>query len=99
MKKTINKSIILIVLFNLVAFSCTDNFEEINTNPNAPDNLSSPGLLLPTILRASMEDYFTGSWRRGNVVADYLANQFVSGFDWSPSDASEYFLWGFYGHM
>ena len=99
MKNTMNKLIILIVLFNLVTFSCTNNFEEINTNPNAPENLTNPGLLLPTILRGSMEDYFTGSWRRGNIVADYQANQFVSAFDWSAGDANEYFLWDFYGHM
>jgi len=99
MKKIINKSIILIVVFNLITFSCTEDFDEINTNPNEPDQLSSPGLLLPTILRESMNDYYTGSWRRGNVVADYLANQFVSAFDWTPSDASEYFLWSFYGHL
>ena len=99
MKKIDRKSITLIIAFTLIAFSCTQDFEEINTNPNAPDKLSNPGLLLPTILRESMDDYFTGSWRRGNVIADYLANQFVSAFDFTPADASEYFLWGFYGHM
>ncbi|MDN5210437.1 SusD/RagB family nutrient-binding outer membrane lipoprotein [Fulvivirgaceae bacterium BMA12] len=99
MKKIFNKSILLVVILNLMAIGCTEDFEEINTNPNQPDQLSNPGLLLPEIVRASMDDYYTGSWRRGNVVADYLANQFVSAFDWTPADASEYFLWGFYGHM
>ena len=75
MKKILNKSILLIVVLNLIAISCTEDFDEINTNPNEPDKLSSPGLLLPTILRESMDDYYVGSWRRGNVVADYLANQ------------------------
>ncbi|MCG8307942.1 MAG: SusD/RagB family nutrient-binding outer membrane lipoprotein [Cytophagales bacterium] len=99
MKKIFRKSIASVFSLIFVFSSCTDDFDEINTNPNAPDQLTSPGLLLPTIIRESMDDYYTGSWRRGNVVADYLANQFVSAFDWTPSDASDYFLWGFYGHM
>ena len=87
------------MLFSFIGYSCTEDFEEINTNPNQPEELTDAGLLLPTIIRGSMEDYYTGSWRRGNVVANYQANQFVSAFDWSPADANEYFLWSFYDHM
>lgn len=83
----------------LLAVSCTDEFEEINTNPNVPEKVNNPGLLLPSIIRSTMEDHYTGSWRRAAVVSDYLANQFVSAFDWTPSDANEYFLWNFYGDM
>ncbi len=99
MKKVINKSIFVLLVFQLVSTSCTDGFEEINTNPNQTEVVTNPGLLLPGVIRSSMDDYFTGSWRRGNVVADYMANQFVSAFDWTPSDATEYFLWSFYDRL
>lgn len=99
MKRYWIKSIILLWILNLLAVGCTEDFEEINTNPNAPEQLSNPGLLLPALLRSAMNDHYTGSWRRGAIVADYLANQFVSAFDWTPSDAEEYFLWSFYGHL
>ncbi len=99
MKRFLIKPIILLWVLNLITIGCTEDFEEINTNPNAPEQLSNPGLLLPDVLRSSMNDHYTGSWRRGAIVADYLSNQFVSAFDWTPSDADEYFLWSFYGHM
>lgn len=99
MKKLYIKSIIVFIVFYLIATGCSNDFEEINTNPNQPEKLSTPGLLLPAIIRGAMNDSYTGSWRRGNIVADYLANQFVSAFDWSPADAEEYFLWSYYGHL
>src|SRR5690606_38955627 len=86
-------------ILNLITVGCTDDFEEINTNPNAPEQLSNPGLLLPALLRSAMEDHYRGAWNRGTIVGDYLANQFVSAFDWTPSDAEGYFLWNFYGHL
>lgn len=99
MKTVYIKTIVLLIVFNLGLTGCTDNFEEINTNLNEPEQLSNPGLLLPEIIRGAMNDSYTGAWRRGNIVADYLANQFVSAFDWSPADAEEYFLWSYYGHL
>jgi len=99
MKALYIKSTLVFLVISLVATSCTDDFEEINSNPNQTEKLSTPGLLLPGIIRGAMHDSYTGSWRRGNVVADYLANQFVSAFDWSPADAEEYFLWSYYGHL
>ncbi|WP_020529711.1 SusD/RagB family nutrient-binding outer membrane lipoprotein [Flexithrix dorotheae] len=87
------------ILSFLMIVACTDEFDEINTNPNVPEQVNNPGLLLPAIIRGTMNDHFTGSWRRGAVVSDYLANQFVSAFDWTPSDANEYFFWDFYGEL
>ncbi len=99
MKTLSIKIILLFVMLCAAVTGCDDKFEEINTNPNQPEKISNPGLLLPAIIRGSMNDSYTGAWRRGNIVADYLANQFVSAFDWSPADASEYFLWSYYGHL
>src|SRR5690606_18839939 len=79
------KLILLFVMLCAAVTGCDDKFEEINTNPNQPEKISNPGLLLPAIIRGSMNDSYTGAWRRRNIVADYLANQFVSAFDWSPA--------------
>lgn len=99
MKKLYIKFILIFIVFNLVVSGCTNDFEEINTNPNQPEKLTNPGLLLPGIIRGSFRDSYNGAWNRGNMVADYLANQFVTAFDWSPADASGYFLWSYYGHL
>jgi len=99
MKSGYIKSTVLFIVFSLAVSGCTNDFEEINTNPNQTEHLTNPGLLLPGIIRGAMNDSYTGSWRRGNIVADYLANQFVSAFDWSGADAEEYFLWSYYGHL
>lgn len=99
MKTLYIKSILVFIVFNLVVTSCTEDFDEINTNPNQPEQISNPGLLLPGIIRGAMNNAYQGTWNRGNIVADYLANQFVSAFDWSPADATGYFLWSYYGHL
>ncbi|HTF20347.1 MAG TPA: SusD/RagB family nutrient-binding outer membrane lipoprotein [Chryseolinea sp.] len=99
MKGNYLKLIITFVVCVFSAVSCTNDFEEINTNPNQPEDLSTPGLLLPAIIRESLNDSYNGSWNRGNIVADYLADQFVSAFDWSPADAEGYFLWTYYDRL
>lgn len=99
MKKIINKIIVVLLVFQFISTGCKDGFDEINTNPNQTEIVTNPGLLLPGIIKSSMSDYFTGAWRRGNVVADYLANQFVSAFDWTPNEATEYFLWTYYDRL
>ena len=99
MKTRYITSLLIVFVLSFVVSGCDENFEEINTNPNQPEKISNPGLLLPQIIRGSMRDSYNGAWNRGNIVADYMANQFVSAFDWSPSDASSYFLWSYYGQM
>ncbi|MFT7036130.1 MAG: hypothetical protein ACJA2S_004658 [Cyclobacteriaceae bacterium] len=99
MKNIIKKTLMVLLVVQLVSTSCTDGFEEINTNPNQTEIVTNPGLLLPGVIRSSMDDYYTGAFRRGNVVADYLSNQFVSAFDWNPNEATEYFLWTFYENL
>ena len=45
MKNIISKTILGIGAL-LVLYSCTTDFEEINTNPNAADRLDNPGPLI-----------------------------------------------------
>ncbi|MEJ0034221.1 MAG: SusD/RagB family nutrient-binding outer membrane lipoprotein [Bacteroidota bacterium] len=97
MKANYIKIFITLMVFGIVG--CTDKFDEINKNPNQPESVSNAALLLPGIIRNSMSDSFNGSWNRGNIVADYTTDQFVSQFDWAPADAEGYFLWTYYARL
>jgi hypothetical protein len=79
----------------LFVTGCTKDFEETNRNPNSPQQVDQPQLLLPAILKNSVRSYFYSAMTRGNIVGDYYANQYVSGFDnaWAPSEVQGYFLW------
>lgn len=84
MKYTFSKSLILL---GFVAFAagCTKDFDEINTNPNAPTAVNS-GLLLPQIQRDMMNSLLSETWGIGNIVIQHTAkNQFVN---------EDRYLWG-----
>lgn len=76
--KMINK-LTLIVGITLALFSCTHNFEEINTNPNEPDRIDQPKLLLAGVIKnISKVNMWKGS---GAVLGDYYVDQFNSMFN------------------
>jgi len=82
-----NKFMIIIctVLFTVFANSCTKDFEEINTNNNAPVKVT-PQLLLPDIQRDVMNNLLGEAWGIGNIVIQHTAkNQFVN---------EDRYLWG-----
>ncbi len=84
----------------LFAISCTKNFDAINTNPNSPDKLTNIGLLLPNVIRSSVNSSFYNSYARGDVAANLLASDYASNFsNWARSDASSYFLWNYYDYI
>lgn len=84
----------------LLTTSCTKDFEEINTNPNSPDKLTNVGLLLPNVIRSSVNSSFYNSYARGDVAANLLASDYASNFsNWARSDASSYFLWNYYDYI
>lgn len=74
-----------ITLYSLIAVvgllfipSCTNEFEEKNTNPNAINDVT-PNLLLPGIIRTSVNEMLSQSWGIGNIVIQHTAKiQFVS---------------------
>ena len=87
------------VLSLIPVLSCTKDFEEINTNPNAAQTLTTPGLLLPNIIRTTANRNWDNSFDRFAVAADQVANQFVSTFnDWTRSD-TDYFFWSNYDQI
>ncbi|MEX0314891.1 MAG: SusD/RagB family nutrient-binding outer membrane lipoprotein [Allomuricauda sp.] len=77
MKKFI--TICTIAFFGIT--SCTNDFEEINTNPNQPEQVSSDLLLstvISTLANSAADD---GGWDKGNIVAQLTAKINFTGFD------------------
>lgn len=96
MKNIITQLVALVMLLS----SCTQQFEEINTNPNVPDQLTNPGFLFPNVMRSSINAYYTTSFNRGSITGDLLFNDFASNFaNWTRADAPGYFLWGYYDQI
>ncbi len=74
-----------VLLLAVVVVSCTTDFEEINTNPNAP-TVVTPNLLLPNLIRAQSNMYLDYGWSYGNIVIQHTAKrQFVN---------EDRYLWG-----
>lgn len=76
-----------LIIFGFIALSsgCTKDFDEINSNPNAPTAVNS-GLLLPQIQRDMMNSVLGETWGIGNIVIQHTAkNQFVN---------EDRYLWG-----
>lgn len=62
----------------LLLNACDKDFEEINTNPNVP-NTVTPDLLLPNIIRNTVNEVMNTSWGIGNIVIQQTAKiQFVN---------------------
>jgi hypothetical protein len=75
------KNIRKITLFCVVVLSaaaCDKNFEEINTNPNVPIEIT-PDLLLSGIIKNTLNDQVNEAWSIGNIVVQHTAKiQFVN---------------------
>ncbi len=82
-----NNILKILSFFGLFLFvqACTSEFDEINTNPNAPINVPA-SLLLPRIQASMMGTVLGQSWGIGNIVIQQTAkNQFVN---------EDRYLWG-----
>lgn len=80
MKILTYKSLMVFVLF-LLFNGCTKNFEDINTNPNAPlASESNPALILPKILY-QVGDEMTSDigWGFGNIVTQLVSSNNFTG--------------------
>lgn len=84
MKNIFLKSFLLLSALFLVP-ACTDEFEEINVNPNSPTEVNA-SLLLPQIQRDMIGAVLGEAWGIGNIVIQHTAkNQFVN---------EDRYLWG-----
>ncbi|SDE61768.1 SusD/RagB family nutrient-binding outer membrane lipoprotein [Cellulophaga baltica] len=83
MKKTL-----LIICSLVLALSCTEDFETVNTNPNYATT-AEPELLLPGVQREMAYNWGDQGWEEGFTVVQYAARlQFTSGdtYNWSPTN-------------
>jgi hypothetical protein len=80
--KKINLIYTALILFFI---GCTSDFEEINTNNNAPEKVTA-SLLLPNIQRSMVNEVLGTGWGIGNIVIQHTAKiQFVN---------EDRYLWG-----
>ena len=80
------------VFILLFAAGCTEDFEEINQNPNFPEQAASE-LLLPGVMRQMAYNWGDQGWEEGFTVVQYGARlQFTSGdrYNWSPTNDPYY---------
>ncbi|MFC5411545.1 SusD/RagB family nutrient-binding outer membrane lipoprotein [Larkinella bovis] len=85
MKRTYIKLFACLALLVAAGTSCDNNFEDVNTNPNVP-NTVTPDLLLPNIIRSTVNENMGMAWGIGNIVMQYTAKiQFVN---------EDRYLWG-----
>ncbi len=88
------KKYILVGLVSLAALSCTDNFDELNTNPNQPssDNPATESVLASCMRKAFHEDRFE-FWRGVVLHAERFAGHVDGGYSggwWAPGDSYNY---------
>lgn len=90
-------SILSLILGLLIYSSCSD-LEEMNENPNVP-LVVTPDLLLPNIIRESVNQVVNENWSIGNIVVQHMAKiQFVNDdrYGWGVRDG----VWNtFYGAL
>jgi len=56
----------------LAAVGCDSRFEDVNSNPNEPEQVT-PNLLLPNVLRSSVNTSVNTAHTTGNLVLQYVA--------------------------
>ncbi|MDR6805772.1 hypothetical protein J2Y45_001919 [Dyadobacter sp. BE34] len=83
MKKLI--PIYIMAALTLSAGACTNDFEEVNTNNNVPNDVT-PDLLLAGVIRNMVNSQVNDAWGIGNIVVQHHAKiQFVN---------EDRYLWG-----
>lgn len=85
----------VVLLTFLILAGCTEDFEDINANPNQPENVSADLLLSTVISTLATTTVDAGGWDRGNIVAQLTAKINFTGFD-RYNWGSESGLWNTY---
>ncbi len=77
MMKKISKLLLILLTFLYGFISCTDDFDEINTDPNAATDIN-PGLLFPKLIREAVNggyvNYQTGENLHANLYVQWMSN-------------------------
>lgn len=85
----------------ILATGCTKRFEEINKNPNSPQSVENPQLLIPSIIKNAVRNYSYTSEFTAAVCGDYYTDQYTSEFKdaWVPGQTEGGFLWNFFEQL
>lgn len=85
----------------LFSAGCGKNLADLNLDPNSPQVVTNPQLLIPSIIKNSVRNYSYTSEFTAGVCGDYYANQYTSGFDdaWTPGQTAGNFLWNFFEQL
>ncbi|MBK3516392.1 SusD/RagB family nutrient-binding outer membrane lipoprotein [Carboxylicivirga marina] len=91
--KIFNKYI-LVGLLAVTSFSCTDDFDQMNTNPNSPsaDNPATEAVLASCMRKAFHEDRYE-FWRGVVLHAERFAGHVDGGYKggwWAPGNSYDY---------
>lgn len=70
--KKIFQIILPFLITTFVLLGCKKNFDEINANPNNPENVN-PELLMVTIIRSTINQMVNDAFSIGNIVAQHSA--------------------------
>ncbi len=68
------KILVSFACISLLAFACTDDFEEINENPNSPENIGPQFLLSNVISVAADKNSYDQGFRLSNYLAQFSAS-------------------------
>lgn len=88
------KNIIVYITTAMLIFGCTEDFLEINTNPNQPEEVSAD-LVLSTVISTIAGETALNGWNNGNIVGQLTAKINFTGFDrydWGTQSG----IWGTY---
>lgn len=93
---------LLAALIALLLFSagCDKGFEQVNSNPNEPEQVN-PSLLMPTVIRGPVNTSVAYSMSTGNVVMQNTAMVLFGSIDrynWTPDDFNGYWT-GLYSDL
>lgn len=85
----------------LLLAGCTKRFDSINSNPNSPQQVENPQLLIPSIIKNSVRNYSYGSEFTAAVCGDYYTDQYTSEFKdaWTPGQTAGNFRWDFFEQL
>jgi hypothetical protein len=97
----IHKLIGALTCLLLLAGACTKRFDAINNNPNSPQQIENPQLLIPSIIKNAVRNYSYTSEFTAAVCGDYYTDQYTSEFKdaWTPGQTDGLFLWNFYQQL
>lgn len=95
------KFIGLLTSVAILAAGCTKRFDSINSNPNSPQKVENPQLLIPSIIKNAVRNYSYTSEFTAAVCGDYYTDQYTSEFKdaWTPGQTEGGFLWNFFEQL